>query len=129
MAKKGRNKPRGVMVTERTVQEIRSPEEEKAMKERIMEALGEAMEMGEMEEFPEDYMPRGKKTYKEDADDIKGSLREQKYMGGMSGSGKKGKTAARNAATLDATSNRATNSRISRGGGAALRGLKFVGVR
>ena len=35
---------------------------------------------------------------------------------------------AKNEATLDATSNRATNSQISRGGGAALRGTKFKGV-
>tara|TARA_B100000085_G_scaffold280274_1_gene304913 strand:- start:578 stop:844 length:267 start_codon:yes stop_codon:yes gene_type:complete len=32
-------------------------------------------------------------------------------------------------AMIDATSNRATNGRISRGGGAALRGTKFKGVR
>ena len=32
-------------------------------------------------------------------------------------------------AMIDATSNRATNGRISRGGGAALRGIKFKGVR
>jgi len=32
-------------------------------------------------------------------------------------------------ATMDATSNRATNGRISRGGGAALRGTKFTGVK
>lgn len=32
-------------------------------------------------------------------------------------------------ATMDATSNRATNKGICRGGGAAVKGLKFVGVR
>lgn len=32
-------------------------------------------------------------------------------------------------ALMDATSNRATNGNISRGGGAALRGIKFKGVR
>jgi len=32
-------------------------------------------------------------------------------------------------AVMDATSNRATNGRISRGGGAALRGLKFRGLK
>lgn len=32
-------------------------------------------------------------------------------------------------AMMDATSNRATKGKISRGGGAALRGTKFVGVR
>ena len=57
-----------------------------------------------------------------------GIVRENKGHGGEAGSGKKSKTAARNAATLDATSNRTSRGRVSRGGGAALRGIGFEGV-
>ena len=39
-----------------------------------------------------------------------------------------GGTAVTNNATLDATSDQATNSKVCRGGGAALRGTKFAGV-
>ena len=57
-----------------------------------------------------------------------GIVRENKGHGGKAGSGKNSKTAARNAATLDATSNPTRRDRVSRGGGAALRGIGFEGV-
>ena len=57
-----------------------------------------------------------------------GIVRENKGHGGKAGSGKNSKTAARNAATLDATSNPTRRGRVSRGGGAALRGIGFEGV-
>ena len=57
-----------------------------------------------------------------------GIVRENKGHGGKAGSGKNSKTAARNAATLDATSNPSSRDRVSRGGGAALRGIGFEGV-
>ncbi len=61
------------------------------------------------------------------SDDRKGQA-----VGGMAGKGKKLKMkngGAANKARMEATSNRATKSGVSRGGGAALRGTKFVGVR
>ena len=66
---------------------------------------------GEKKGFP-DLTGDGKVTRK---DVLKG-----RGVKGFSGGGE---------ALMDATSNRATNGNISRGGGAALRGIKFKGVR
>jgi len=61
-----------------------------------------------------------------------GGDREGQAAGGMAGKGKKLKMkngGMANKARMNATSNRATKRGVSRGGGAALRGTKFVGVR
>jgi hypothetical protein len=73
---------------------------------------------------PKKKAPKGK-HYMPDGTLMDDSEHKKMAKGGMV----KGKTAARNSATLDATSNRASNRGVSRGGGAALRGIKFRGVK
>lgn len=63
--------------------------------------------------------------------DVDAAVKSAKKRTKKTGGGRmeyKGGGLAKNEATLDATSNRATNSQVSRGGGAALRGTKFKGV-
>jgi hypothetical protein len=73
---------------------------------------------------PKRKAPKGK-HYMPDGTLMDDSEHKKMAKGGMV----KGKTAARNSATLDATSNRASNRGVSRGGGIALRGIKFRGVK
>jgi hypothetical protein len=90
-------------------------------KKKSMKDMGELeveITIGDMGGMPKPMLMMETEDYEDDD-------REGMAEGGMA----KSKTAARNSATLDATSNRASNRGVCRGGGAALRGIKFRGVK
>ena len=89
-----------------------------AKKSKDMGELEVEITIGDMGGMPKPMLMMETEDYEDDD-------REEMAGGGMV----KSKTAARNSATLDATSNRASNRGVCRGGGIALRGIKFRGVK